>query len=107
MHRMRFLILSCAIALSAVGCGGEEPSATEASEPQVAPTTGAEAPAAEPAPAPVAEAPAPAPAEPAPPAAAPPTPAPAPPTNSVIVVHKVKDVAAWKTAFDGHEQARK
>ncbi len=99
MHR--FLILSCAIALTAIGCGSEDPSATEASEPEVTETTGNEAPTAQ------------APAEPAPvvaeapPAAAPPTPAPQPPAASVIVTHKVKDFAAWKTAFDAHEQARK
>jgi hypothetical protein len=100
-------MLSCAIALGAIGCGSEEPSATEATEPETSATTGSEAP--------VAEAPAPAPA-PAPEPAAPPEPAtpaaqPAPepqmPPSAVIVTHKVKDFAAWKTAFDADEANRK
>jgi hypothetical protein len=104
MHRTHFLFLSCALALSAIACGGSEPAASEATEPQAAPSTGAEAP-----PAPVAEAPpAPAPApEPITPAAAPPAPAPAPPAFSVLLTHKVKDFAAWKPVFDADEPARK
>src|ERR1700754_3174443 len=94
----RYLIVSCAIALCAIGCGSEDPSATEATEPEVASTTGSEAAPAPAEPAPVATAPAPAPEEP--PAAVTPPPAPEMPKSSVIVTHKVKDFAAWKTAFD-------
>jgi len=99
----RYLIVSCAIALCAIGCGSEEPSATEATEPEVAPTSGAEA-----APAPVEPAAtlAPAPEEP-PPAAAVTPPPPEMPKTSAVVTFKVKDFAAWKTAFDGAEQTRK
>jgi quinol monooxygenase YgiN len=103
MQVTRLLVLSCAIVLSAHGCGGGS-SSTEPSEPQE--TAGAET-AAPVEPAPVAEAtPAPAPAPaPAPVAAAPAAPQ-MPPLGS-IVTHKVKDYAAWKTAFDSDEQARK
>ena len=101
----RYLIVSCAIALCAIGCGSEEPSATEATEPEVAPTSGAEvAPA--PAPAEPAATPAPAPEEPAP-AASPTPPPPEMPKTSAVVSFKVKDYAAWKTAFDAAEQSRK
>jgi quinol monooxygenase YgiN len=100
----RYLILSCAIALSAIGCGSEEPSATEATEPEVAPTSGAET--AAPAPAEPAATPAPAPEEP-PPAAAVAPPPPEMPKSSAVVTFKVKDYAAFKTAFDGAEQTRK
>jgi quinol monooxygenase YgiN/heme-degrading monooxygenase HmoA len=93
------LILSCLLAVSAVGCSSE-PAAPEATE-----TTGAEAAPApvEAAPAPVAEA-APAPVEAAPPPAPPP---PALPTTAVVIEHKVKDYDAWKPGFDAHEQARR
>ena len=101
----RYLIVSCAIALCAIGCGSEDPSATEATEPEVASTTGAEA-----APAPTepsaSATPAPAPEEPAP-AAAVAAPPPEPPKSSVIVTHKVKDFAAWKTVFDADEPNRR
>lgn len=97
----RYLIVSCAIALCAVGCGSEEPSATEATEPEVASTTGAEQ-----LPAPEPEA-APAPEEPPPAAAVAEPPAMEPPKASVIVMHKVKDFDAWKTAFDADEPNRK
>lgn len=95
----RYLVVSCAIALCAIGCGSEEPSATEATEPQVAPTTGSEVPAPEPA------------AEPAPepeePAAAVTPPPPEMPKSSALVTFKVKDYATWKPVFDSGEQARK
>jgi quinol monooxygenase YgiN len=100
----RYLIVSCAIALCAIGCGSEDPSATEASEPEVSPTSGAETPAPiEPAATP---APAPAPEEP-PPAAAVTPPPPEMPKSSAILAIKVKDYAAFKTAFDAAEAQRK
>jgi hypothetical protein len=75
------LILSCLLALSAVGC-------STPAEPEPVATTGAEAAPApvEPAPAPVAEA---APVEAAPPPAPPPPPE--LPKTAVVVEHKVKD----------------
>lgn len=100
----RYLIVSCAIALCAIGCGSEEPSATEATEPEVAPTSGAETPAPAPAPVEPASEPAPAPTEPA---AAVTPPPPEMPKTSATVSFKVKDYAAWKTAFDAAEQSRK
>jgi hypothetical protein len=97
-------MLSCAIALGAIGCSSEEPSATEATEPETSATSGEET-------APVAEAPAPAPAPepvaPPEPAAQPAPPQPEMPPHAVIVVHKVKDFAAWKPVFDADEPARK
>lgn len=106
MHGTRVLMLSCAIALGAIGCGSEEPSATEATEPETSSTTGSEAPIAEaPAPAPAPE-PA-APPEPATPAAQPAPPQPQMPPHAMIVTHKVKDFAAWKPVFDADEAARK
>lgn len=101
----RYLIVSCAIALCAIGCGSEEPSATEATEPEVAPTSGAETPA--PAPAPVEPAATPAPAPEEPPAAAVQPPPPEMPKTSAVVTFKVKDFAAWKPVFDSGEQLRK
>jgi quinol monooxygenase YgiN len=100
----RYLIVSCAIALCAIGCGSEDPSATEATEPEVAPTSGAEI---APAPAPVEPAATPAPAPEEPPAAAVTPPPPEMPKTSAVVAFKVKDFAAWKTAFDAAEQTRK
>src|SRR5688572_31501282 len=35
------------------------------------------------------------------------SPQPSMPPSAMMVVHKVKDFAAWKTAFDSHEEARK
>jgi len=99
MTATRYLIVSCAVALCAIGCGSEEPSATEASEPEVASTSGAEI-----APAPVEEAP---PPEPQEPAAAVTPPPPEMPKSAAMVTFKVKDFDAWKTAFDANEQARK
>jgi quinol monooxygenase YgiN len=106
MQVTRVFVLSCALALSALGCGGNK--STAPSEPEAA--AGAETATAAPAPA---EAPLPAPAPaaaPAPaPAAAPVAAAPEPqmPPLGAVVTHKVKDFAAWKTSFDGHEQGRK
>jgi quinol monooxygenase YgiN len=108
MQVTRLLAVGCAIVLSAMGCGGGS-TATEPTES--AETTGAETPAPV-EPAPMAEAtPAPAPAPVAAPAPAPAPVAAAPaepqmPPLGTIVTHKVKDYAAWKTAFDTHQQAR-
>jgi len=83
------------------GCAGET---VEEQPPAAAATEGGEATPAEPAPAtaPVAET---APATPAAAVAEPP--APAMPTAAGIVIHEVKDYAAWKTVFDSHLDVRK
>ena len=84
------------------GCASET---VEEQPPAAAATEGAEATptaAPAPAPAPVAE---PAPVTPAAAVAEPP--APVMPTAAGIVIHEVKDYAAWKPVFDGHIDARK
>jgi hypothetical protein len=116
MKTRQLLSAVCLLALAFAGCATAEvteaPAAAEGAPATAEPTTGGEvapaaAPAAEPAPAATAPAPeaAPAPVEPA---AQPSQPtAPQQPAVGVIVTHKVKDFAAWKPVFDGHQDARK
>jgi quinol monooxygenase YgiN len=102
----RQLILSvCMFALALAGCGGSSeatsettPAAAAAGDPNTPATSGAETTASSEPPAPEH-----APAEPAASVA----PAPQMPQYGVMIIHKVKDYAAWKTAFDSHLQARK
>jgi quinol monooxygenase YgiN len=111
MKTRSLLALTCLLSLGAFACAGsseetgvgtETTPAAAAGEPTTAEPAVAPAPGAATEPAPAAE---PAPATPA----ANPQPAPAAqmPGLGVVITHKVKDYDAWKTAFDGHVQARK
>jgi quinol monooxygenase YgiN len=105
MPKRKLIRSACLFALAIAGCGGSsEPThettpAAAAGDPNTPPTSGAETAV------PTAEPPAPehAPAEPAANVA----PEPQMPQYGMLVVHKVKNYDAWKTAFDGDVQARK
>lgn len=104
MQKRQLILSVCLFALAFAGCGGSSEAtdnttpAAAAGDPSSPATTGAETvPSSEP---PAPEHP---PAEPAANVA----PEPQMPQFGVIIIHKVKDYDAWKTAFDGHVQARK
>ncbi|HKP62393.1 MAG TPA: hypothetical protein VJV78_36920 [Polyangiales bacterium] len=95
MQNREFMLSAYALALACAACGGGSEASGAETTPVAAapatPSTGAEAPPA-PEPAPVAE-------------AEPPAPQPAP--YGAVIIHKVKDYAAWKTGFDAGTDARK
>jgi len=102
MKRTSFVVSLVLAAL--VGCGTSPSTAEPAAESTGNESTAA-APSAEPAAAPEAS-PVPSPVPVPPPVAAAPVETKLP-TLAVVVSHKVKDFDAWKTAFEGHQAARK
>jgi len=105
--RLSYRLLAASLLVIGAGCSSssaEEPppgaDATEGGEALPPPEPMAPAEPVQPAPPP------PAPPE-TPAAAVTPPPAPQPPPFAAVIIHDVKDYDAWKTAFDGHLDARK
>lgn len=94
MQNREFMLSAYALALACAACGGSSEATGTGAETTPVAAAGPAMPEAPPAP------------EPAP-VAEPEPPAPQPAPYGAVIIHKVKDYAAWKTGFDAGTDARK